>query len=358
VSPRRWLRQINPGLSQLISGAIGEGWVKDLGRLEGLAGLAEDPAFQGHFAAVKAENKRRLAAYIGARSGIAVDPAALFDVQIKRIHEYKRQLLKLIYLISLYNRLRDDPGLDSVPRVAIFAGKAAPGYRLAKLIVQLINAVADRVNRDPDIGDRLKLVFLRNYDVTLAERVVPAANLSEQISTAGWEASGTGNMKLSLNGALTIGTLDGANIEIREAVGAGNFFAFGLGADEAAALHGGGYAPLAFYGADQRLRQAIEQIRSGFFAPSEDPGLFAPIAERLTDGGDPFLVLADFAAYAACQGEVERVYRDGADWTARAIRNVAAMGRFSSDRAIRQYAREVWEVEPLHQSPRGPAAHP
>jgi starch phosphorylase len=351
VTPRRWLAHANPGLAELLRKPIGGTWTTDLERLAGLAPHAEDAAFRADFRAVKHANKRRLAALMHRTLGIAVDPHSLFDVQVKRIHEYKRQLLNLLHAVTLYVRLREQPDLEVVPRTIVFAGKAAPGYALAKLVIRAINAVADTVNHDPRVADRLKVAFLPNYDVTLAETIIPAADLSEQISTAGQEASGTGNMKLALNGALTIGTLDGANVEIRDAVGEDNIFIFGLTADGARERLSAGYDPWHRYHADERLRTVLDMLGGGFFSPRE-PGLFRPLVERLTAGGDPYLVLADYADYVACQERVETLYRDQEDWTRRAILNVSAMGRFSSDRAIREYAERVWGVQPVRVTPR------
>lgn len=270
---------------------------------------------------------------------------SLFDVQVKRIHEYKRQILKLLYIITLYNRIKKNPSLDILPRTFIFAGKAAPGYFMAKLIIKLINSVADVVNKDVDIGDRLKVVFLADYNVSLAQRIIPAANLSEQISTAGKEASGTGNMKLSMNGALTIGTLDGANVEIREAVGAENFFLFGLTVEEVMQLKTTGYNPKDYYHNNTELREAIDRIASGYFSPSK-PDLFRPIVESLLMK-DEYLVLADYQAYIECQEKVSQAYRDTQNWVRMSILNVARMGKFSSDRVIQEYCQEIWQVEPV-----------
>jgi starch phosphorylase len=348
VAPRRWLLDSNPALSQLISSQIGEGWMRELSQLERLAPRAEDAAFREQFWLAKHANKKRLAAFIQERLGVRISPHSLFDVQIKRIHEYKRQLLKLLHVVVLYNRIRSHPGGTYLPRTIIFAGKAAPGYAIAKLIIKLINDVAKLVNDDPLVGDRLKLVFLPNYNVTFAEHIIPAADLSEQISTAGMEASGTGNMKLALNGALTIGTLDGANIEIREAVGAENFFTFGLTSEEVARVRADGYDPLAHGRRCLELMQALEMIGSGVFAPAE-PALYQPILQSLTTT-DHFLVMADFAAYLTAQAEVESLYPNRDEWVRRAILNVARMGPFSSDRAVQDYARTVWAAAPLDQT--------
>jgi glycogen phosphorylase len=347
VAPRRWLHDSNPALSQLVSSQIGTGWIRDLSQLERLAPRAGDAAFREQFWQAKRANKVRLAAFVQVHCGIRIDPDSLFDVQIKRIHEYKRQLLKLLHVVAAYNRIRSRPGAASLPRTVIFAGKAAPGYAMAKLIIKLINDVAKVVNDDPLVGDRLKVVFLPNYNVSLAERIIPAADLSEQISTAGMEASGTGNMKLALNGALTIGTLDGANIEIRDAVGEENFFTFGLTSAEVARLKADGYGPLDHGRRCPELMQALDLIGSGVFSPGE-PALYEPITKSLTTT-DHFLVMADFAAYVAAQAEVEALYTDRDEWTRRAILNVARMGPFSSDRAVDDYARTIWMAGPLEQ---------
>ncbi len=344
ITPRRWLDQANPGLSALISMHIGNDWLKDLSQLERLAPLADDARFRAAFAQVKRDNKARLARLITQRLHVAIDPDSLFDVQIKRLHEYKRQLLNVLHVVTLYNRLR--AGGDCVPRTVIFSGKAAPGYRQAKLTIKLINDVADIVNNDPVVRDRLKVVFIPNYDVTTAQDIIPAADLSEQISTAGTEASGTGNMKLALNGALTIGTLDGANIEIRQEVGAENFFIFGLTAPEVANLHQAGYPPLDYYQNNEELRHVLDVIRDGYFSPDERDR-FQPIFDALTTGGDRFLLLADYASYIACQQDVETLYRDREGWVRKAILNVAHMGKFSSDRTIGEYAKHIWHAKPV-----------
>jgi starch phosphorylase len=292
---------------------------------------------------VKAQNKARLAEIIQMRIGLKVDTRSLFDVQVKRIHEYKRQLLNVLHVITHYNRVVDDPQTDRVPRTVIFGGKAAPGYYMARLIIKLIHDVADVVNNDPRMAGRLQVAFIPNYDVSTAAEIIPAAELSQQISTAGTEASGTGNMKLALNGALTIGTLDGANIEIRDEVGADNIFIFGLTAEEVSRLRAEGYDPWRYYHHNQELRRALDMIATGFFSP-DDPERFRPIIDSLTHGGDRYMVLADYASYVACQERVDALYRDPEEWTRRAILNVAGMGRFSSDRAILEYAQKVWGV--------------
>ncbi|HET6898443.1 MAG TPA: glycogen/starch/alpha-glucan phosphorylase [Vicinamibacteria bacterium] len=350
VTPRRWLKKANPGLSALISEAIGDGWVKDLDELRGLLAHTEDAGFVERWQAVKRANKEALAAVISQQyshrgSPLTVDPGSMFDCQVKRIHEYKRQLLNLLHAVTRYNRIRDDPGGNHVPRTLIFGGKAAPGYPMAKLIIRLANAVGKVVNHDPVVGDRLKVVFLADYRVSLAERIFPAAELSEQISTAGTEASGTGNMKFALNGALTIGTMDGANIEIAEEVGADDVFIFGLRAAEVEALRGR-YDPWVHYHANPELRRALDMIAAGRFS-REQPDLFRPIVTSLLEGGDRYLLLADYAAYVECQGQVDDAYRDAGAWTRKSIRNVAHMGKFSTDRTIRQYADEIWGLKPV-----------
>ncbi|MDT8335738.1 MAG: glycogen/starch/alpha-glucan phosphorylase [Desulfurivibrionaceae bacterium] len=345
VTQRRWLLKCNPGLAGLISEKIGEGWIVDLDQLRQLEPLADDPAFVDKWLAVKRGNKARLAEYIGAVCDIQVSPDAMFDVQIKRIHEYKRQLLNILHVIHLYHRLRSDPALAAVPRTVIFAGKAPPSYVMAKLIIKLITSVAEVINRDAGMADRLKLVFIPNYGVSLAERIFPAADLSEQISMAGTEASGTGNMKFALNGALTIGTLDGANIEIRDEVGPDNIFIFGMTADEVAAeKQAPKRSPREIHLADPAIAGAVDSLTSGEFS-NGDRKLFKPIVDSLLDPNDPYLVLKDLDSYLACQNAVEEVYRDRREWGRRAVLNVARMGKFSSDRAVREYARDIWGIK-------------
>ncbi|HME40151.1 MAG TPA: glycogen/starch/alpha-glucan phosphorylase [Steroidobacteraceae bacterium] len=343
VTPRRWMLLSNPKLSELISEHIGDGWVKDLAQLRALEPLAENAEFRARWREIKQHNKVGLAALALKRTGIVVDPNSLFDVLVKRIHEYKRQHLQVLHIVSLYHRIKSNPALDMQPRTFIFGGKAAPGYQLAKLMIKLITAVGDVVNRDPDVRDRLKVVFLPNFNVKNAQRVYPAADLSEQISTAGKEASGTGNMKFSMNGALTIGTLDGANIEIREEVGAENFFLFGLSAAEVYALKTQGYAPMDYYNADPGLRDVIDLIRSGFFSRG-DPELFRPLIDGLLYH-DPYLLLADFKSYVECQAKVSEAYGDPELWTRMSILNTARSGKFSSDRTIREYCADIWGVK-------------
>ncbi len=344
ITPRRWLKVCNPRLSALISDTIGSDWPMDLERLQELDQWADDPGFQKAFIEAKHENKRTLASLILDQTGITVAPDALFDVQIKRLHEYKRQHLNLLHILSLYRRILQDPEADIHPRVFIFGAKAAPGYQLAKTIIHAINAVGARINTDPAVKDRLKVVFLPNYSVTVAEQIIPAADLSEQISTAGKEASGTGNMKLALNGAPTIGTLDGANIEIREEVGEENFFLFGMTVDEVEAMGARGYNPYDTYFESEELRNVVDWLGSSFFTP-DDPEALYPIKHSLLQGGDPFFVLADYASYCDTQATVDAAYRDRSKWAKMAIHNCARAGKFSSDRTIREYARDIWNIE-------------
>jgi glycogen phosphorylase len=341
ITPRRWLAAANPRLAALITEAIGPGWTTDLAQLRRLEPFAEDAGFRERFRKVKLENKRRLAEIIEAETGMAVDVGSMFTVQVKRLHEYKRQLLNILHVAALYGRIRGGAD-DGVPRTVIIAGKAAPGYEMAKLLVKLIHAVAAVVNGDVRVHGRLRVVFMPNYSVSAAERIIPAADLSEQISTAGYEASGTGNMKLALNGALTIGTLDGANVEIRTEVGADNFFLFGLDAAQVTARKAAGYRGAQVVGAEPEIAAVVELLASGFFSP-EEPRLFQRVLDRIL-GEDPFLVLADFADYAACQGRVGRAWRDPEAWTRMAVRNVARMGKFSSDRSVAEYARDIWHA--------------
>ena len=342
VTPRRWLVLSNPRLSALVSEHIGEEWVKDLAQLKRLEPLADDAAFRGRWREIKQHNKRELAALALRHTGIAVDPNSMFDVLVKRIHEYKRQHLQVLHIVSLYHAVRSNPAIRVQPRTFIFGGKAAPGYHLAKLMIKLITAVGDVINRDPDVGGRLKVVFLPNFNVTNGQRVYPAADVSEQISTAGKEASGTGNMKFSMSGALTVGTLDGANIEIREEVGAENFFLFGLSAAEVYALKTQGYRPMDYYNANQGLRDVIDLIRSGFFSRG-DTELFRPLIDDLLYH-DPYLVLADFQSFIECQTQVSAAYADTERWTRMSILNTARCGKFSSDRTIREYCTDIWQV--------------
>ena len=345
VTPRRWVALANPRLTGLISEAIGGDWVKDLERLRALEPLAEDATFGARWRAVKRAEKHHFAMFVRGLTGVGVDPDSLFDVQVKRIHEYKRQHLNALHIVRQYLQLKTDPACDLPPCTFIFAGKAAPGYHMAKLIIRLINAIGQAVNRDPATRDRLRVVFLPNFNVSNGQRIYPAADLSEQISTAGKEASGTGNMKFAMNGALTIGTLDGANIEIREEVGAENFFLFGHTAEEVRAIQAAGYRPMDLYHADPMLGEVIDLIRGGFFSRG-DAELFRPLVDNLLHH-DPYLVLADFDAYSTCQQAVGRAWLDPAHWTRMSILNVARSGKFSSDRSIADYAREIWKAEPV-----------
>jgi starch phosphorylase len=343
VTPRRWLALSNPRLSGLITEAIGDDWLKHLDELRRLEPLAEDAAFRARWSQVKHANKRDFAAYVRRRTGVAIDPDSLYDVQVKRIHEYKRQHLNVLHVIAMYHRLKCDPNLTVQPRTFIFGGKAAPGYRIAKLIIKLITSVGDVVNRDPGIRDMLKVVFLPNYNVTNGQRVYPAADLSEQISTAGKEASGTGNMKFAMNGALTVGTLDGANIEIMDEVGGENFFLFGLTAPEVYALKVNGYQPGEYYHRNPELREVIDLLRGGFFSRG-DTELFQPLIDGLMHH-DPYLIMADYQSYADCQTQIGRAYGDVEHWARLSILNTARSGRFSSDRSIRDYAASIWKAE-------------
>ena len=343
VTPRRWLAQANPGLAELLDRSLGAGWRGDLERLQGLRELAGKASFQAEFMAIKHANKQRLAGLILRSTGIAVDPRSLFDVQVKRIHEYKRQLLNLLHVVTRYLAIRAQPQADWQLRTVVFAGKAASSYATAKTIVRLVHDIAAVVNADPLVDGRLKVVFIPNYGVSVAEIVMPGADLSEQISTAGTEASGTGNMKLAMNGALTIGTDDGANIEIRQNVGDANIFIFGLRTHEVAALRASGYRPHEQLDADPRLRAVLAAIGDGLFSPAE-PLRYRGLVDSLLGGGDHYLLLADYAAYVAAQSRVDALYRDPAGWARCAIANVAGMGGFSSDRTIRAYADEIWKV--------------
>jgi starch phosphorylase len=345
VTPRRFLALANPGLRELLDRSIGDGWVARLDELRGLEPFAADAAFRESWRAVKRANKERLAAYVRRQTGVALDPGWLFDIQVKRIHEYKRQHLNVLHVVTLYRRLKENPGLDLPPRAFIFGGKAAPGYFMAKRIIKLINAVAETVNADPAVNSRLRVAFVPNFNVQNAHLIYPAADLSEQISTAGKEASGTGNMKFMLNGALTIGTLDGANVEILEEVGAENFFLFGLDAAEVEQVRREGYRPAAHVEANAELRAVLELVGDGRFSRG-DAEVFRPVVENLVHA-DPFLVLADYADYVACQEKVSAAWRDTERWTRMSILNTARSGKFSSDRAIGEYCDEIWGVEPV-----------
>ncbi|MDD5287131.1 MAG: glycogen/starch/alpha-glucan phosphorylase [Desulfuromonadaceae bacterium] len=344
ITQRRWLKHANRWLADLISSRIGDGWVTDLDQLKKLIPLADDAEFQQQWIEVKRANKRVLADYIYKKNGVVVSPDSMFDCQTKRIHEYKRQLLNVLHVITRYNRLKANPGANVAPRTAIFSGKAAPSYFMAKLIIKLINSIGAIVNNDPAVNNRLKVLFLANYNVWLAEMIFPASDLSEQISTAGTEASGTGNMKYSLNGALTIGTLDGANIEIMEEVGRDNIFIFGLTAGQVTGLKNAGYKPLDYYYRNQELKQAIDMIGNGSFSPG-NPNLFKPIVDALL-GIDNYLLLADYASYIATQNDVDKLYLQPHEWARTSILNTAGMGKFSSDRTIDEYAREIWGIHP------------
>ncbi len=343
VTPRRWIVLSNPGLVSLITSRIGEGWIRHLEDLVRLEPLAEDPGFREEWQLVKRNNKSVLAGIIKDRTGTVIDPDSMFDVQVKRIHEYKRQHLKVLHIISLYNRIKHDPGIETAPRSFIFGGKAAPGYFMAKLIIKLINSVGEVVNNDPDVRGRLKVAFLPNFNVQIGHHVYPAADLSEQISTAGKEASGTGNMKFSMNGALTVGTLDGANIEIRREVGAENFFLFGLTTEEVSDVKTRGYRPREHYESNAGLRQIIDQLNSGYFSRG-DKNLFKPLTESLLNWDD-YLLLADYQSYLNCQDLAGRTYLDRTKWTRISILNVARMGRFSSDRSILEYCGRIWDAK-------------
>ncbi|HOP41382.1 MAG TPA: glycogen/starch/alpha-glucan phosphorylase [Geobacteraceae bacterium] len=345
VTPRRWLTLINPRLSELITRTIGGAWITRLDELKSLEPLAGDASFHEEWRRIKRENKHDLAALIAQRTGITVNPDSLFDIQVKRFHEYKRQHLNVLHIAAQYLRLKRNPQSGTVPRTFIFSGKAAPGYLMAKLIIKLINSVADVVNGDPDVRDRLKVVFLPDFNVKNGQHIYPAADLSEQISLAGKEASGTGNMKFSLNGALTIGTLDGANIEIREEVGEENFFLFGLKADEVRDIRARGYDPKKYYESDQSLKEVIDLISSGHFSGG-DTRLFAPLLDSLMNH-DEYLLFADFRSYLECQDRVTMTYSDQSAWTRMSILNVARMGKFSSDRSIREYCEKIWQAKPL-----------
>jgi starch phosphorylase len=342
VTQRRWMLKANPTQSRLISHTIGEEWVRDLNELRELEKFSADEDFQTVWRTIKEVNKKELARVVQQISGVRIDPAGIVDVQIKRIHEYKRQLLNAMRLIHQYLELRDSPKADVVPRAVLFGGKAAPTYWTAKTIIKLINCIAGLVNRDPNVSRVLQVVFLPDYNVSLAEKIFPGSDLSEQISTAGYEASGTGNMKFALNGALTIGTLDGANVEIAEAVGADNIFIFGLTSDEVSARKAAGYQPRQVYESSPRVRRVVDFLRSGALCP-EEAGLFDGIAEDLLHH-DRFMILADFDSYLDAQAQVDAAYRDPARWTRMSILNVARCGYFSSDRSVQEYAEKIWKL--------------
>jgi len=346
VTPRRWVLQANPKLSVMITKSIGEGWTTKLSELKKLEKLADDKTFRAEFKKVKKANKQELAAIVKAETGVELDVDAMFDVQVKRIHEYKRQLLNVLHVIALYHRIKANPSHVKVPRNVLIGGKSAPGYAIAKLIIRLVNGVADVVNSDPATRGKLRVAFIPNYRVSLAEKIFPASDLSQQISTAGKEASGTGNMKFALNGALTLGTLDGANVEMREEVGAENFFLFGLTAEQAAQTKRDGYDPWKFYESDPELRAVLDAIARGDFSGGS-PTLFQPIVDNLLRHGDEYLLLADFRSYLDAQNKVEEAWLDQDKWTRMAILNVARMGKFSSDRAVGQYADQIWNAKPV-----------
>jgi starch phosphorylase len=336
----------NPELSKLIDSKIGSDWTKELSQIKKLLSFLDDKDFRDEWSRIKKNNKERLKKYIFERNNIMVNTNSIFDCHIKRIHEYKRQLLNILSVITRYNRIKANPKKNIQARTIIFAGKAAPGYYMAKLIIKLINSVGDIINNDSEIGDKLKLVFLRNYAVSNAEKIIPAADLSQQISTAGTEASGTGNMKFALNGALTIGTLDGANIEIKEEVEAKNIFIFGLDDAGVDKLKAENYNPWDYYNANNELKQTIDMIKNGFFSP-ESPELFKPIIDSLLNHGDNYMLLADYESYVNAQTLVDNTYKNQEKWIKMSISNVANMGKFSTDRTIAEYAKEIWNVKPI-----------
>lgn len=344
ITPRRWLRKANPELSALISSKIGENWIKHLDKLKEFEQYAKEKDCQDKFLKVKQHNKEQLAEYILEHNGVTVNPHSIFDVQVKRLHEYKRQMLNILHAIALYLDIRDNPDMDFVPRTIMFGAKAAPGYFMAKLIIQFINAVANVINSDEEIGDKLKVLFLANYRVSLAEKIIPAADLSEQISLAGTEASGTGNMKFALNGALTIGTMDGANIEIHNAVGKDNIFIFGMTVEQVKELREKGYNSGEFINRSVKLKRVLDLIRSGLFS-RDNPNRFKPLLENMNL--DPYMVAADFESFYMKQQEVSRIFINRNLWAEKAILNVANMGFFSSDRSIKEYASKIWNLKPV-----------
>ena len=343
ITPRLWLRNANPELSELICKNIGNGWITDLTQLRKLQPLADDVEFQTMWQAVKRTKKEQLALWLKNISGIDIDPESHFDVQIKRIHEYKRQLLNILHLIFIYNKLRENPGTSFVPRTVIFGGKAAPGYYMAKLIINLINDVARMINHDPAMKDHLKVVFVPNYNVSIAEKIIPATDISQHISTAGTEASGTGNMKFILNGALILGTMDGANIEIAQEVGAENIFTFGLNADQVKILNKSGYNPRIYFQNNRGLREALSMINTGYFN-KENPNLYNDLYNSLVFE-DKYMLLQDFTSYDECRQRVIDTWQDQKTWTRMSIMNTASAGKFSSDRTINEYAKDVWRIK-------------
>lgn len=345
VTPRRFMVLSNPRLCHLICDRVGDNWIKNLDELHKLEAYVDDAGFRTEFRQIKQAIKQDLATYIKGMYDIDIDPTSLFDIQSKRIHEYKRQHLNALHIITLYNRIKANPNLDMTPRTFLFGGKAAPGYYMAKLVIKLINSIADVVNRDPDVRGQLKVLFMKDYNVKFAQRVYPAADLSEQISTAGKEASGTGNMKFAMNGALTIGTLDGANVEIRDEVGAENFFLFGLTDEEVVAKKAAGYNPADYYNSDPELKLVIDRIASGFFSHGNTE-LFKPLIDNLMHQ-DQYMLFADYRSYVECQEKVSAAYRDQDHWTRMSILNTARMGKFSSDRSIRDYCNDIWKVKPI-----------
>ncbi len=346
ITPRRWLLGCNPELAELVTSVVGEEWVTDLSLLRGLEKVADDSSFQEKFMAIKRKNKVVLSEMVTNEIDVSIDPDALFDSQIKRLHEYKRQHLNLLHLLTLYRRLLHDPSLDLSPRVFLFGAKAAPGYHLAKVIIHAINLVGQRINEDPRVKGKLKVAYWPNYGVSSAERIIPATDLSEQISTAGKEASGTGNMKFALNGALTIGTLDGANVEILEEVGEDNIFIFGHTVEGIENLRSNGYEPRKHYETDEELKAVLDWLSSDYFSPKEG-NVLEDLPKSLLDWGDPFFVLADYRSYVEAQEKVNSAYLDQGRWASMAIRNVAGSGKFSSDRTIGEYASDIWKLNPL-----------
>jgi len=344
ITPRRWLLLCNPMLADLISEKIGDDWPVHLDQLTQIKQWAKDPMFQDEVMKVKQNNKNKLAAYLKEETGVDINPCSLFDIQVKRIHEYKRQLLNILHIVTLYNRIKKNPTAPFTPRTVMIGGKAAPGYYMAKQIIKLFNRVGAVVNSDPVVGDKLKVIFLENYRVTLAEKIMPAADLSEQISTAGTEASGTGNMKFMLNGGLTIGTLDGANVEMAEEMGNENIFIFGMTVDDVEAVQAKGYNAYDYYNECPELKQVIDMLRDGFFTPGNE-NEFKDVVDLLLHN-DRFLTLADYKSYIAAQDEVSATYNDTSKWAEMAINNIASSGKFSSDRTIAEYAREIWGMEP------------